>query len=258
LDGTGPSGYTLDITKTQILFIDMEWLGVGSVRVGFVINGQYITCHQFNNANTTQTVVYMQTAILPVRFEISGTGAAGTLQQICCSVMSEGGYEQVSQIFYARQTTNVTCGTSFTPLVSIRIGSSYPGAVVIPQYMNFFPTQAGSATYYEIALIRNATLTGATFAAGAIAGGQVDVDTAATALTNTADNIVQLGYALSSTQGNLTAVSSTGYNASLAIGYTITGATGAYNASETYTLAARVTTGTGTAIGSIGFSNMTA
>ena len=67
LDGTGPSGYTLDETKTQILLIDYEWLGVGTVRVGFVIDGKNIICHKFNNANNL-TSVYMKTAILPIRY----------------------------------------------------------------------------------------------------------------------------------------------------------------------------------------------
>ena len=34
MDGTGPSGATLDPTKSQIVLIDMEWLGVGTVMVG--------------------------------------------------------------------------------------------------------------------------------------------------------------------------------------------------------------------------------
>ena len=74
LDGTGPSGITLDVTKTQILWMDFEWLGVGSVRCGFIINEQYIVCHTFNNANDI-TSVYMSTAILPVRYEITSTSA---------------------------------------------------------------------------------------------------------------------------------------------------------------------------------------
>ena len=32
LNGTGPSGVTLDLTKTQILWFDFEWLGVGNAR----------------------------------------------------------------------------------------------------------------------------------------------------------------------------------------------------------------------------------
>jgi hypothetical protein len=47
LNGSGPSGYTLNAATSNILFIDIEWLGVGAVRVGFVINGQLITAHTF-------------------------------------------------------------------------------------------------------------------------------------------------------------------------------------------------------------------
>src|SRR5210317_1062454 len=79
LDGTGASGYTLDPTKATILFMDYEWLGMGSVRVGFVIDGKFITAHTFYNANNLSTV-YMQTANLPIRLEIEVTSAlaAGT------------------------------------------------------------------------------------------------------------------------------------------------------------------------------------
>ena len=49
LDGTGASGITLDVTKTQILYFDFEWLGVGQVRCGFFQDGEFIICHTFDN-----------------------------------------------------------------------------------------------------------------------------------------------------------------------------------------------------------------
>ena len=96
LDGTGPSGLTLDLTKAQILWTDMEWLGVGSVRMGFVINGQFILCHTFQHANIIDST-YITTASLPIRYEIeyvsSTPAGSATLKQICSTVISEGGYE---------------------------------------------------------------------------------------------------------------------------------------------------------------------
>jgi hypothetical protein len=94
LDGTGASGYTLDPTKATILFTDYEWLGMGAVRVGFVIDGKFIVAHTFLNANNLDTV-YMQTANLPIRYEIETTGTisgAAVLQQVCSTTMIEGGY----------------------------------------------------------------------------------------------------------------------------------------------------------------------
>ena len=247
LDGTGSSGITLDATKTQILFIDFEWLGVGSVRCGFVINGEFIVAHVFQNANTL-TEVYMQTAILPMRYEIESTGAlTGTksMKQICSSVMSEGGYEQTSQLTWVRETTETTgITTSFYPLVSIRLKSTNLGAVVIPNGFNFMPTSASD--FFEVALIKNATLTGASFASVST---NVEGDTAATAMTG--GTIVRSDFTssgvLSSTAVNEVSV----YNPYLQLGVTIGGT------SDIYTLAVRTITGTGDGIGSLSFWDLT-
>jgi hypothetical protein len=95
LNGTGPSGFTLDITKAQILWTDIEWLGLGTVRIGFVINGKFIVCHSFHHANLIAST-YITTASLPLRYEITNkavTGSPKTLKQVCSTVISEGGYE---------------------------------------------------------------------------------------------------------------------------------------------------------------------
>ena len=247
LDGTGSSGITLDATKTQILFIDFEWLGVGSVRCGFVINGEFIVAHIFQNANTL-TEVYMQTAILPMRYEIESTGAlTGTksMKQICSSVMSEGGYEQTSQLTWVRETTETTgITTSFYPLASIRLKSTNLGAVVIPDGFNFMPTSASD--FFEVALIKNATLTGASFASVST---NVEGDTAATAMTG--GTIVRSDYTssgvLSSTAVNEVSV----YNPYLQLGVTIGGT------SDIYTIAVRTIAGTGNGIGSLSFWDLT-
>ena len=84
MDGTGPSGVTLDLTKAQILFMDLEWLGVGTVRIGFVIDGNFCVCHKFQHANII-TTTYITTASLPLRYEITNTGltsGVSTLKQI--------------------------------------------------------------------------------------------------------------------------------------------------------------------------------
>ena len=247
LDGTGPSGLTLDVTKTQILFFDIEWLGVGNVRCGFIINGQYIVCHTFQNANqSTSTKVYMQTAILPLRYEIATTAAtasSASLQMICSTVISEGGYDQVSQVYAARRADNgITIanntGLTFTPLISIRVNSSYYGALVLPNSFLFYPTSSGS-TGYEVVLIKNGTLTGATWAGTALASSQVDVDLAATAVTATADNIIQSSFAADASQSTQSVDLATGYNFANQIGYVATTSGSGFSSSDTITLAAR-------------------
>ena len=137
LDGTGDSGITLDISKAQILYMDIEWLGVGSVRVGFVINGQFILCHVFYHANEI-TSTYITTASLPLRYEIKNTAAtsgSSVLKQICSTVISEGGYElrglqQAIGIPITTPKALATTGT-FYPIVSIRLKTTNLDAIVV-------------------------------------------------------------------------------------------------------------------------------
>ena len=127
-DGTGPSGVTIDFTKTQILFIDMEWLGVGRVRVGFVVDGIIYYAHEFLNANNL-TLVYMSTPNLPIRWEISndGSGAASSMDCICCTAISEGGKQDNGIIRYASTTTHVDASAALTTyaILGIRLKSQY-------------------------------------------------------------------------------------------------------------------------------------
>ena len=120
-DGTGPSGITLDLTKAQILFFDIEWLGVGDVRCGFYSQGKPVIAHIFQNENVKDKV-YMKTAILPVRYEITATGAlssGATLRQICSTVASEGGYQQDVVELAAQRTTELTgIDPTTKPLIS--------------------------------------------------------------------------------------------------------------------------------------------
>lgn len=249
LDGTGASGITLDLTKTQILFLDFEWLGVGSVRCGFVVNGQFIVAHTFHNANQ-QTAVYMTTAILPVRYEITNTGtvaSSSAMKQICSSVMSEGGYEAVASEMGARRTSILsTISTTFLPLVSIRLNSSRLGAVVLPNRMAVLPTTNQN---YEVALVKNATLTSASYVTGSF--DNVDYDVSATAMSG--GTIMQSDFVTSSAQGRATLAAPTGYNFDLQLGVSLAGV------SDVYTIAIRTVSGatTGDAFGALTFYDLT-
>lgn len=235
LDGTGKSGYTLDLTKSQIMFVDIEWLGVGSVRCGFIIDGKFIIAHTFHNANTYNTV-YMTTATLPVRYEITNTSAtasASSLKQICSSVLSEGGYEQVAADSIIRRTTALSSiSTTFLPVLSLRIASDALGSVILPNRVAVVPA---SSDTFEVALIKNATLTGASYNTTDFL--HVDYDITASALTG--GTIVQTDFVVSTNQssGNLTAP--TGYNFDLQLGVSIAGV------SDVYTLAVRTVSGSG-------------
>ena len=130
-DGTGASGFNLDFTKTQLLFIDFQWLGVGRVRCGFAHDGKLISAHEFLHSNNNPKV-YISNPNLPVRCEIRNTavGVGASFDQICSTVASEGGYTESGVDFaYTMSTTRTTptpAGTEF-PLIAIRLKNSYQG-----------------------------------------------------------------------------------------------------------------------------------
>jgi hypothetical protein len=147
-----PSGVTLDISKAQILWMDIEWLGLGTVRLGFVVDGKFIHCHSFHHANLI-TSTYITTASLPLRYEIANTGittSSSTLKQVCSSVISEGGYElrgiqQAVGIPINSPRTLGTAGT-FYPVISLRLKAS-PNrldGIVILTALSIMPISTGN------------------------------------------------------------------------------------------------------------------
>jgi len=88
LDGTGPSGYKIDLTKMQMWYLDYSWYGAGFVRWGVrATDGNILFCHKLAN-NNLNTVAYMRSGNLPGRYEsstippitttVSGVGATDT------------------------------------------------------------------------------------------------------------------------------------------------------------------------------------
>lgn len=137
LDGKGPSAYTLDMTKSQLSWFDFEWLGVGTVRAGFLIDGELVHCHSFHHANAI-TSTYMTTATLPCRYEIENlddTATNSTLKQICSTVLSEGGYDLRGKGRATGQDVgtvyDLTNAGTLYPTAAIRLKSSTPDAVAV-------------------------------------------------------------------------------------------------------------------------------
>lgn len=171
MDGTGPSALTLNLDNPQIMFIDIEWLGIGSVRMGFIINGNLIPCHTFHHANLGTSVkgAYMQTACLPLRFEIENTAAtasASLFRATCATVISEGGYE-----LRGRQRTIGTPITTpyamatagvYYPLISIRLNTAagYTDGIAALRNMSVSPVSSG---FYNWKLVSGGTVTGGTW-----------------------------------------------------------------------------------------------
>ena len=124
LDGTGGSGVTLDITKGQILRIDLQWLSFGRIRMMFDIHGESILAHEFLIVNTL-SVPSTTTANLPLKWLIENTSApasAKTMQAICGTVFNEGGDQtELGHPFgFGNGVTTRTISTVPIPIISIR------------------------------------------------------------------------------------------------------------------------------------------
>lgn len=169
LDGTGPSSVSLDATKAQIFWTDIEWLGVGRVRTGFVINGTFIHCHSFDHANLIDTT-YMTTASLPVRYEIEALNtltSAATLKEICSTVISEGGYELRGDAYSISTPLSTprtfTASGTFYPIASIRLKTS-PNrldGVVIPNAIAILGQGNNGVFHWKV--VKGATTSGGTW-----------------------------------------------------------------------------------------------
>jgi len=204
-DGTGASGFNLDITKTQILFIDLQWLGVGRVRIGFVYNGLPIIAHEFEHSNLLP-VVYMSNPNLPIRCEIvsSGSNPAAYFDQICSTVISEGGYVESGQDWSAQNTTLRSLASGATlPLFAIRLKDSFNSydnrMVVRLDNFNIFSTKE-PLVYQLIKLPNAAALTTASAWVDAYTN-RSGVEYNVGATTHTDGEILASGYVPASASG---------------------------------------------------------
>jgi hypothetical protein len=200
LDGTGLSGISLDTTKAQIFIVDVEWLGVGSVRCGFVINGIIYYVHKFDHANIIDSV-YMSTPNLPIRYEIeniSGTATERTLEQICSSISSEGGYENKGFSHAASRGISALANVNddhLYPLISLRVKSGYIGTQIQPEFLDLLCTSSNANFYWE--LIINPSVNGADAASWQpVTNSAIEYD-----ISRTLTNFVTGGYVLASGYG---------------------------------------------------------
>ena len=198
-----PSGITLDISKAQILWMDIEWLGLGTVRLGFVVDGKFIHCHSFHHANLI-TSTYITTASLPVRYEIANTGitsSISTLKQVCSTVISEGGYElrglqQAVGTPITAPKTLTTAGT-FYPIVSLRLKTTALDAIVIMTALSLMGI--GNGVNYNWQVRASGTTSGGSWvSAGADSGVEYNI----TGTSYAGGRILASGFLNSSNQGS--------------------------------------------------------
>lgn len=198
MDGTGASGITIDWSKTQIFCFDFEWLGVGRVRIGMVIDGMIVCVHEFLTGNILDKV-YMSTPNLPLRYQMITTvnSPVSTIECICSTVISEGGQEQTGGLRYkSTENTHIDAATNGTiyALVGIRLKTTHIGASIDIVSVALLEDEAGN--FYEWLLIFNPTVAG-TFTYSDETNSCIQTATGATANTVTGGTIIQGGFGVS-------------------------------------------------------------
>jgi hypothetical protein len=120
-DGTGPSGFNLDLNKMQMLYIDYSWYGAGAIRYGFKNQrGEVIYAHRIPNANL-RTEAYMRSGNLPARYE--------------CNTIPPISY-LTSSLSNVGTALTVADASEFPPSGTLMIrGSGNTGAIV--EYVNY-------------------------------------------------------------------------------------------------------------------------
>ena len=193
LDGTGVSGITLNVSKTQILVIDYEWLGVGRVRMGFCIDGIVYYAHAFNNANSL-LLPYLKNPNNPVRYEIRSTGGAGSLRQICSSVMAEGGSTENGLPFSINSGStsigNFSAGVT-APLVNIRLKSTSRTASI---RLVDFSAMASTTTNTLLQIVLNGTVSGTALTWNSIANSNMEYAICSTANSLSGGTVLYSGF----------------------------------------------------------------
>lgn len=194
-DGSGPSGVTIDATKGNIFWMDVEWLGVGDVRTGFFIDGRPVVAHTFYNANKNSTT-YMTTACLPLRYEIENTAGqtgSSTMRQICSTVLSEGGYEGFTRRYNITKNgsnpTTLTTQDIQYPVIALRLNSNRLDSIIVPSNISVVaePGTNNKPTTVQYRILLNPTLTGNTWTTHY--NGNVDYNITATGVTGGTDII---------------------------------------------------------------------
>ena len=160
---------SINIDTIQLMWIDIEWLGAGTVRTGFVYNGQYYICAQFNHANISgNTSTYMTSAQLAPRYEIiNSTTTNVTLYQICSTVMSEGGVQGKTPIRHVGTSSINNAISPLTPILAIKLndtsGNVGINGIVLPVQVDLLSYVDANNSYngsYLYQIIVNPTISG--------------------------------------------------------------------------------------------------
>ena len=166
LDGTGPSGYILDLTKMQMWYIDYSWYGAGFSRFGLrTSKGQITYVFQITN-NNQRFEAYMRSGNMTAHYESNGVTPFTYLTATLDSATTTGG------------TINVADTTGFAPSGTIKVSTATQTGAI--EYITYSAKTATTLTITARAQTGGSSATTFTYSATApIAVEYASPDTAA-------------------------------------------------------------------------------
>jgi len=149
---------TIDWSLTNLMFVDFQWLGVGRVRFGMVLNGITYIFSEYTAANNIGSV-YMESADKPIRYEARTTGSTGTFREICSQVSSEGAVNRLTTPFIAASTgttSMVSSGTKYA-YIGLKPNFGYEDISILAKQVSILNT---SNDNYLVTVEINPTISG--------------------------------------------------------------------------------------------------
>lgn len=162
LDGTGPSGLTLDFDKQAVYKFDFGWLSSRGVRFFVDVEGTFVLVKQWFISGTLN-FPFMATGNLPIRYQVENTGtlaSTSTSYMSCCAVQSSGSEVQEGAI--RSVSTGITpINITTTPSIGagIRLSSSFLNGALQPLDFKMLPVSGNTNVYFRV--LYNPTIVGA-------------------------------------------------------------------------------------------------
>ena len=161
MDGTGPSGYILDLSKIQMAYIDYSWYGAGAIRFGFKdLNGKVKYAHRIVH-NNDQVIAYFRSGNLPTRYEVENTSSSNYAPRLAhwgVSVIMDGLFEDDQAYLFNKtsrkifptgeQEATTTVSTFYGVLDEFVDSSETTIDIRTAQSPNFFDNVSNTFTLY--------------------------------------------------------------------------------------------------------------
>lgn len=181
----------IDWSKTQLMAVDFQWLGVGRVRFGMNLSGNtYIFAT--NSGTNNLSDVYMSSPDQPIRYEIRSSGGTSSFHQICSSVQDEGSRNKIKRTGSIAQINTITLGTSGTKYPFIGLRTTLPYEQVTLELVSSSILNTSNDNYLVTVEINPTISSGMTYASGNTAEWEYSFGTGAQTVTS--DGVIIAGF----------------------------------------------------------------